>query len=78
MTDEGVNGLFVHLRNDTPRRVEGALTLSCYRDGKVQGDAGDAESRRSSRMVSIALRDVEFWGGFFDTALAYGFRSAVA
>lgn len=72
VTDEGVNGLFVHLRNDTPRRVEGALELSCYRDGKVKV----MQARRDVVVEPhdvIVLRDAAFWGGFFDTALAYGF-----
>jgi beta-mannosidase len=72
LTDEGVNGLFVHLRNDTPLRVEGEISLACYRDGRVK-------VMQASRRVAVephgvtTLRDTDFWGGFFDTALAYNF-----
>ncbi|MBG0811305.1 hypothetical protein IY145_18300 [Methylosinus sp. H3A] len=72
LTDEGVNGLFVHLRNDNPQRVEGEISLACFRDGHVP-------VMRASRSVAVephsvaTLRDAEFWGGFFDTALAYNF-----
>ncbi|HEY8065634.1 MAG TPA: hypothetical protein VIF40_13075 [Methylosinus sp.] len=72
LTDESVNGLFVHLRNDGPQRVEGEITLTCFRDGHVP-------VMRASRNVAVephsvaTLRDAEFWGGFFDTALAYNF-----
>ncbi|WP_018265866.1 glycoside hydrolase family 2 protein [Methylosinus sp. LW4] len=72
LTDEGVNGLFAHLRNDGPQRVEGEISLACYRDGHVP-------VMRANRSVVVephgvaTLRDAEFWGGFFDTALAYNF-----
>jgi beta-mannosidase len=72
LTDEGVNGLFVHLRNDTPLRVAGALTLSCYRDGKVKVMQTSKQVAVEPHSV-VAFRDVDFWGGFFDTTLAYGF-----
>lgn len=72
LTDEGVNGLFAHLRNDGPQRIEGEISLACYRDGHVP-------VMKTSRRVAVephgvtTLRDAEFWGGFFDTALAYNF-----
>jgi len=72
LTDEGVNGLFVHLRNDRPQRIEGEVSLACFRDGHVP-------VMKASRSVIVephgvtTLRDAEFWGGFFDTALAYNF-----
>ena len=72
LTDEGVNGLFVHLRNDGAQRVEGEISLACLREGHVP-------VMKASRDVSVAphgvatLRDAEFWGGFFDTTLAYNF-----
>jgi beta-mannosidase len=72
LTDEGVNGLFVHLRNDTPRRVEGEVSLSCFLDGRVK--VMQASRRLCVEPNSAAtLRDAEFWGGFFDTVLAYRF-----
>jgi beta-mannosidase len=72
LTDEGVNGLFVHLRNDAPHAVEGELTLSCYRDGKVIV----MQARRTLAVAPhgvVALRDSDLWGAFFDTTLAYRF-----
>ncbi|WP_255608898.1 glycoside hydrolase family 2 protein [Methylosinus sp. Sm6] len=72
LADEGVNGLLVHLRNDAPHRVAGEITLSCYREGKVKV----MQARRPIVVEAhgvVTLRDVEFWGGFFDTTLAYGF-----
>lgn len=72
LTDEGVNGLFAHLCNETERRVEGEVTLSCYRDGRTRVMHSARKVSLAPRSVSL-LRDVEFWGGFFDTALAYNF-----
>ncbi|OBS54158.1 hypothetical protein A8B73_02060 [Methylosinus sp. 3S-1] len=72
LTDEGVNGLVAHLRNDTPRRFAGAVTLSCYRDGRVKVMQATKPVAVEPHSV-VTLRDVEFWGGFFDTTLAYGF-----
>jgi beta-mannosidase len=72
LTDEGVNGLFVHLRNDAPHSVEGELTLTCYRDGKV----AVMQARRTLAVAPhgvVALRDNDLWGAFFDTTLAYRF-----
>lgn len=72
LTDEGVNGLFVHLRNDGAERIEGEISLACFRDGRTP-------VMKASRDVSVephgvaTLRDAEFWDGFFDTALAYNF-----
>lgn len=72
LTDEGVNGLFVHLVNERAQGFEGEVALTCYRDGRTP-------VMRATRRVSVeprsaaVIRDVEFWGAFFDTALAYNF-----
>jgi beta-mannosidase len=72
LTDEGVNGLFVHLRNDAPHPIEGELTLSCYRDGKVAVMQARRQIAVEPHGVTV-LRDTELWGAFFDTTLAYQF-----
>lgn len=72
LTDEGVNGLFVHLRNESTRRIEGQVTLACYRDGHIRVMHATRTVSLEPRSVSV-WRDVDFWGAFFDTTLAYHF-----
>lgn len=72
LTDEGVNGLFVHLVNESAGPVEGEVALSCYRDGHVRVMHSMRRICLEPRSVT-ALRDIDFWGAFFDTALAYNF-----
>ena len=72
LSDEGVNGLFVHCLNERPAPFKGALTMRCFKDGAtvVMNSRRDIEIAPHS---SLTLRDCEVWGGFFDTAYAYRF-----
>lgn len=72
LIDEGVNGLHLHLVNAGPATLEGEASLTCYRDGRTIVMHATRSIRVAPREVSVT-RDVAFWGGFFDTALAYNF-----
>lgn len=72
LIDEGVNGLHLHLVNAGPDTLEGEASLICYRDGRTVVMHATRAIRVAPGEVSV-IRDVAFWGGFFDTALAYNF-----
>lgn len=72
VTDEGGNGLHIHLRNETPRDEILDLELVCLRDGAVQ-------VLRAARRVTLPARaaqrlsSFELIGAFFDITYAYRF-----
>jgi beta-mannosidase len=76
MTDEGTNGLYVHVINDAPQGVRGKLTFSCLKYGKVAivntatDFALDARSGRSVAAFSLL-------GQFFDAGHCYRFGPAL-
>ncbi|WP_448208310.1 glycoside hydrolase family 2 protein [Azospirillum sp. sgz302134] len=72
LTDEGVNGLAVHLINETPRAIEATLTLHCLRDGETA-------VMRAERPVALPPRSVQampasaLFDRFFDLTYSYRF-----
>ncbi|WP_209000119.1 glycoside hydrolase family 2 protein [Pannonibacter tanglangensis] len=72
ITDEGTNGLDIHLLNETPAPVEARLELTAWRDGRtpVLSVARDVllPPRSAQRHGSFALI-----GSFFDLGYAYRF-----
>jgi beta-mannosidase len=72
LIDEGVNGLHLHLVNDSPENIEGEASLFCYRNGRTVVMRAMRNAAIPPRSA-IVIRDVEFWGCFFDTTLAYNF-----
>ncbi|MBS0539271.1 MAG: glycoside hydrolase family 2 protein, partial [Proteobacteria bacterium] len=72
LTDEGLDGLAIHLINDTAAPVRAKLSLRCYQNGEtlVMRRVRDVElPPRSSRTISSA----EMIGAFFDITCAYRF-----
>jgi beta-mannosidase len=72
LTDEGLNGMDVHLLNETAGPVAAKLTLVCLRDGAVPVMSADRELTLAPR-GSMAIAATDLWGAFFDTAYSYRF-----
>lgn len=72
LTDEGLNGLDLHLINESAADVRAKLSLCCLRDGATP-------VMQAGRQLSLAARSVtrlpatDLWGAFFDTACSYRF-----
>jgi beta-mannosidase len=72
LTDEGVNGLMLHLVNETAEPIEAVVTLECLKDGTTSVMRGQRDVTLAPRST-IAIPDVDLWGAFFDTTYAYRF-----
>ena len=72
ITDEGVNGVAVHLINERAEPLEGELTLSLYGSGDARVDEASLPVTVAARGdTSIAL--AQHLGGFTDVSYAYRF-----
>ena len=75
LTDEGLNGLGIHLINETARPVSARLSLRCLQDGETLVMRREREVTlppRSSQTLSSAA----LIGSFFDITYAYRFGPA--
>jgi beta-mannosidase len=71
-TDEGVNGLRLHLINETAVQKPVHLVLNALRDGEVAVMRAKRDMSLEPRST-IMLPATDLWGGFFDTTYAYRF-----
>lgn len=75
MSDEGTNGLYLHLANDTPQAITGKLNLRCLKDGKIV-------VIEASRDVTVAphaglsISAFDLLDRFFDAGHCYRFGPA--
>ncbi|MFN8573356.1 MAG: hypothetical protein U0132_14990 [Gemmatimonadaceae bacterium] len=72
LTDEGTNGLAVHLVNDTPREVRGVLDVTLYREGTTVVGEGKGTITVPAH-DAIERNVVSFFEGFLDLSYAYRF-----
>ena len=72
LSDEGTNGLDIHLINETGNGFEAMLELTCLRDGMqpvVHAKRPLTLSPRQSHIIAAT----DLFGAFFDTTYAYRF-----
>jgi beta-mannosidase len=72
LTDEGTNGIAVHLVNDGHEPVEGKLRLALYRDQEIPLRAAEQAVRIGARQ-SMRLWAEEVVGSFVDVGHAFRF-----
>lgn len=72
LVDEGVNGVDVHVLNDTPTPLNGEVRLVLYRDGPTTVAEGHCTIRVPARGRTRLAADT-ILGGFFDVSGAYRF-----
>jgi beta-mannosidase len=72
ITDEGLNGLHVHVTNDTPASIDASLELSLFRNGQTPVNRASLPlALAPHRTMLISAGD--FFPGFVDSAYAYRF-----
>jgi beta-mannosidase len=72
LTDEGLNGLSVHLVNETEQIMQGEITLEALRDGHHVIISGQKDVTLPARS-QLSLTSGQIWGRFFDATCAYRF-----
>jgi beta-mannosidase len=71
-SDEGNNGLDIHIMNETAQTLQSVVEVSCLRDGRVSVVSGSRELPLTARS-SQSLACTDLFGAFFDTNYAYRF-----
>jgi beta-mannosidase len=72
LTDEGVNGLAVHLINETERALPAVLVLQCLREGELPVARTEREVTLPPRSA-LEISSAELLPAFFDVTYAYRF-----
>ncbi|MDB5533580.1 MAG: manB [Hyphomicrobiales bacterium] len=75
ISDEGTNGLYLHLVNDTPRAATGKLTLRCLRDGKTAVIEAERDVTVAPH-AGLSIGAFELFDRFFDAGHCYRFGPA--
>lgn len=72
LTDEGVNGLAIHVLNEQPHDADLTLELTCLRAGGQPVVSGHRDLSLTARS-GVTIPATELFGAFFDTTYAYRF-----
>lgn len=72
LSDEGSNGVDVHVLNETPAARELRIELVCLRDGSVPVVRGEREIVLAARQ-GVMMPATQIFGAFFDTNYAFRF-----
>jgi beta-mannosidase len=72
VSDEGVNGLYVHVVNDRGGSVEGELEVSLFRAGEIAVGSARREVSIPAR-DAVAIAAAGMFEGFLDLSYAYRF-----
>ncbi len=72
LTDEGTNGLAVHVINDRPDARQVSVQLSCLRDGQTPVVSGQKDLTLAPHSA-VDMNAVDLIGAFFDVTYAYRF-----
>ncbi|WP_250455788.1 glycoside hydrolase family 2 protein [Caballeronia sp. ATUFL_M2_KS44] len=72
ITDEGLDGLDVHLVNETAHDIRVRVDMTCLRNGALKVAGGSCELTLKARSVE-RVNSSELNGAFFDIAYAYRF-----
>lgn len=75
ITDEGTNGLHLHIVNDTPQPVTGLLHLRCLKDGRIPVIEASREVTVAPHS-GLAIGSFELFDSFFDAGHCYRFGPA--
>ncbi|MBS0568136.1 MAG: glycoside hydrolase family 2 protein [Proteobacteria bacterium] len=77
LSDEGVNGLAVHVFNDAPLPLAARVELELYRSGDLPAGSGAADVRVPAH-GAIELAATDLFEGFLDLSWAYRFGPPIA
>ena len=72
LTDEGTNGLAIHVINERPVSRRVTLGLKCLREGKIAVVSGERDLELPARSTQT-FNAVDLIGTFFDVTYAYRF-----
>jgi beta-mannosidase len=75
LTDEGANGLHVHVANDGASDLHGEVRVALYRDGRTRVASGTAPLTVPARAAAFVSAD-SVLGAFHDVGYAYRFGAA--
>ncbi|MBP1852033.1 glycoside hydrolase family 2 protein [Rhizobium halophytocola] len=72
LTDEGTNGLDIHVINEKDTALETELSLTCLRDGRQPVVSGHRRIDLAPRSA-LTIPATDLFGAFFDTTYAFRF-----
>lgn len=76
VTDEGNNGLYVHLVNDGPKHIEATLELALYRAGEIATGSATRDLVIEPH-AALSLAAASCFEGFLDLSFAFRFGPPV-